>query len=238
MRRILIFSWFCLIAGGFFVDSANAQAVDRARMIDVNGTAEISIQPDYVSWNLTIVDRNVDPLEAKKSNDARLDGIIELADDLDLKAEDVQAGTISIRRIFEQDERGRSTGVFKHYSLRREVVLVLRDLDEMDDMLKALAELGIEFSIEFGSSKLIETRAEARLQAVAAARDKAAAMAGVLGQSIGVPINISQSQPFMIRDALSNSAGFDPAIARGRALSPGAIKVSTTVYITFELIDE
>lgn len=226
----------CSVAG-----QAAAQGLAQPpppRTISVSGTAEIAIQPDYVSWRLTLTDIDPDPLKAKEANDQRLTGVVDLADDLDLKAEDVQAGTISIRRVYEEDDRGRRTEVFKHYSLRREVVLILRDLDEIDEMLKALAGLGVEFSVEFGSSKMIETQQQARLQAVAAARDKASAMAEVLGQKIGVPLSISQAPAFRLEDAWSNTATNSRDLPEGADIAPGAIVVRATVEITFELINE
>jgi len=230
---------FVLVLGLIVCGKVYAQEDLAPRTIDVSGTAELELMPDMIIWRISLIDNHTDTMTAKRFNDERLEGVLEIASDMDLPERDVQAGTISIHRVYERDERVGNTSRFKHYSFRREVIIILRDFEAFDEMMEKLVAIQVEFAVSYDSSQRIETRAQARLSAVQAARDKAEAMSQVLGQEIGRPLSIEEHRGnLMWSNPLSNTNSEGTAPEATRRMAPGAIKVTSTVYIVFELADE
>lgn len=208
-----------------------AQAEQTPRTISVSGTAEIEIEPEFVSWEIELIDNDADPVKAKAANDERFEALLKLAKKMDIDRKDVIIGRVSINKRMERNEQREY--VFKGYDVERRIVIVQRELDEFDDMLASLASFKAEFEISYGSDKVIEARKDARLKAVAAARDKANAMAGVLGQKVGKPISIEER---VFRPQLSNNSFSNYAENRvGEAARFSSIMVSASVDIQFEL---
>ena len=75
--------------------------------------------------------------------------------------------------------------------------------------------------------------------AVRAAREKAAAMASELGQSIGKAIHISETQNQIPYGFTANSSSFDGRASASDAISTtvalGKIRISARIQIVFEL---
>ena len=151
-------------------------------------------------------------------------------------------------REYERDEHNRRSD-FKHFVVNRNVTIRQRDLKRFDEFLDALvssAEMEVNFSFE--SSSLYEVRAETRLKALQAAKDKGkgkgkgkgAAMAKVVEAKLGRVLTINEHPPDKRRRSLnSNSIAFvqsTPAVDLAtEKFVPGAISVRVTVYATFEL---
>ena len=216
------------------------------RTISVTGTVATKTIPDPAVWsiNLTETDKNLE--RAKERNDQRMQRVLDLRQELGLKEGDAETGHLNISREYERDEKG-NQGAFKHFIVRRYVTLRQRDLKRFDEFLKKLLsdnEMEVGFTLE--SSRQAEVRAETRLKAVRAARDKAAAMADALGAKLGMPLTIDEhptgagrhgyGQPFPMNNAYMVDLG-GPALAdvSGGTFAPGAIEERVTIYVTFEL---
>lgn len=216
--------------------AVHVQAEEESRTIYVAGTSEIILQPDYVEWEVELRDRDLDPVKAKAMNDERYQAVLKLAKDLDIDKDDVVIGEVSIYKTTKKNEDGEY--VFAGYVVKREMVLIQRELEDFDEMLARLAQFKVEFEISYGSTKLRETKRKAQLAAVKAAREKAEELAGVLGQKVGRPLYIGDYDTtfgFDLNDALSNtsSGGADRDGTRY-----GSIAVRSGVEIRFELLDD
>ena len=99
--------------------------------------------------------------------------------------------------------------------------------------------------VSFGIEDPIKAKEDLRTAAIAAAKDKAAALAAETGISLGKVINISEgtnSYP-MYNDVMKTNAmlGTAPSTATGgttqdsSTLSPGETQVEMTVYLTYEV---
>jgi uncharacterized protein YggE len=216
-----------------------AQGEKPVRSISVSGTVETKTAPDRIVWRISLTDTNVSLLDAKKANDKSIRAVIALREKLGIEEGDLETGQMSVRREYERDQRG-ERGAFKHFVVTRSATMVQRDLKRFDEFLDALvssAEMEVNFSFE--SSRIHEVRADTRLKALAAAKDKAEAMAKAVGAKLGRAIAINehpQNDPG--RNPFSNSAYVQSIPAADLATDrfvPGAINVQVTVYATFEL---
>lgn len=222
---------------------SNALAGDEppVRSISVTGTVQTKVAPDQILWSVSLTDTDKDMRVAKAASDERVKAVVALREKLGVKEGDFETGPVSIRREYEQDDRGRR-GAFKHFVVNRSVTIRQRDLKRFDEFLDALvASTEMEVGFSYESSNMHEVRAETRLKALAEAREKAKKMAGVAGAKLGKVLTIDEhARSGGWQNTMSNSSfghyestpGVDVATDR---FVPGAISVQVTVYATFAL---
>lgn len=230
---------FSVAIFALLVSAAAAQEAPP-RTISVAGTALTRTMPDTVVWHLSLVDSHPDLRRAKRENDERMECVLELRNALRLEAGDLQTGHLAIQREFERDERG-NQGAFKHWTVRRSVVIRQRELVRFDEFLDAImeaAELELYFTLE--SSRIHDVRAETRLRAMKLAQEKAQALAEAAGAKLGRVLTIDEFRDSggQRRGLEQNAMFIDPQAPpdeAGGAFAPGAIEERATVYATFEL---
>lgn len=227
---------FCL------ANPALAESGEPLRMISVTGTVETKAAPDMVVWRINLADENESLSQAKAASDVKVKAILALREKLGIKEGDLQTGTMSIRKEYHEDDRGRRLE-FKHFRVYRSITIRQRDLKRFDEYIDAfVASAEMEVSFSFQCSTIHEVRAETRLKALKVAREKAEALAEVGGAKLGKVLSIDEHGPGNDRgfhSQLSNNAyspprqvGVDQASG---TFVPGAIDVKMTIYATFEL---
>jgi len=233
------------LAMALLTEGAEA-AGDQSRTIAVSGTAVTRVAPDVIAWNLSVAVRNRELAQAKQESDATMQKILGLIDELAVKPEDVQTGHLSIRKVYERDERGNETDVFKHFDVRRSISFRQRDLSRFDEFLARLVgATEFEASYNFETSKLEEIRFDTRLKAAIIAREKAKALCETLGTVLGQVITIEefkpQAMPYGMGGGMMSNVAFTYPEASTRAdastgtLAPGAVEVRETVDVTFAI---
>ena len=127
--------------------------------------------------------------------------------------------------------------------MRKDLVFTLRDVTRAEGLLSELLDFGVWRinSISFSTSQMRKYRDQARALAMKAAQEKAAALAGAVGQKIGRAITIEEEAPARAGYALPNASSNAVAFDRGDSadsegtLALGLIKVSARVTVKFEL---
>jgi uncharacterized protein YggE len=209
------------------------------RTISVSGTVETKTAPDHVVWRITLTDTDKNLQEAKARNDEKVKAVVSLRDRLGLGKGDFETGRLSVRREYMRDQHGHR-GDFRHFVVSRNATMRQRDLRRFDEFFDALAlSAEMEVSFSFESSRIHNVRAETRLKALRAARDKAAAMAKVVGAKVGRAMAIHE-HPYRDRwvSPVSNTGFVEstPTVDLAtKKFVPGAITVRVTVYADFEL---
>jgi uncharacterized protein len=218
---------------------AAADEMRPVRQISVSGTVETKTAPDRAVWQISLRDTSKNLQLARQRNDERVKAVLGLREKLKLGEGDLETGNVSVFREYEQTPRG-ERGDFKHFVVQRDVTIRQRDLKQFDQFLNTLlASTDMEVGFQLESSRLREVRAETRLKALKVAKDKAAAMADVLGAQLGQVLKVEEHLPREPwQSGVSNSAFVQstPTADQGsETFVPGAISVSVTVYVTFEL---
>jgi uncharacterized protein YggE len=119
----------------------------------------------------------------------------------------------------------------------------LRDVTRAEGLLSELLDSGVTRinTVSFRSSQMRKYRDQAREMAMRAAREKAAALAGAVGQKIGKAYSIEEEVPtrsYASQNVMSNnSVSFDSdsSSASEGTLALGQIKISARVTVKFEL---
>jgi uncharacterized protein YggE len=226
--------------------SARAGAQPRQeiapREIVVSGEAEIKVVPDQVILTIAVVTQDKDLLAAKTQNDERVRRVLAVPHDFKIDPKHVQTDQVTIEPRYRSYNDKQE---FLGFEVRKSVVICLKDLTRFEPVLMALIKAGTNRvdGVQFQTSELRKYRDEARQKAVRAAREKAQAMAGELGQKLGRPRSIVESGAGLSSAGrssayqnFSGSAGGDSPGAES-GFAPGQISVTASVTVRFDLAD-
>jgi uncharacterized protein YggE len=218
------------------------------RLITVTGDADVRVVPDEVILTLGVEtwDENLDV--AKQENDARVERLLALAARYAIQPQHVQTEHLSIEPRYRDDYEKRD---FIGFFVRKTVVITLRDLATFEDLLSDALQEGATHvhGIEFRTTELRKHRDEARSLAIKAAREKAEALAGELGQTVGQPHTIHEDQGSwwssynwwwgarwggsVAQNVIQESGG--GGVPEDGSLAPGQITVNARVTVSFEM---
>ncbi|HET6513281.1 MAG TPA: SIMPL domain-containing protein [Candidatus Kapabacteria bacterium] len=160
-----------------------AQAQDKPthiRTIEVLGEGEINVVPNEVVINLGVETTDLSLEKAKAENDKRVQQIIKTLRDAGIAERDIQTQRINIEPQYDYRPEGRQ---FLGFIVRRQIVATVRDIARLDEITSKTVTAGITsiFNYEYKSSDEKRYRQEARVKAVASAKEKADALAKELG---------------------------------------------------------
>lgn len=219
--------------------AAPAQEKPAPPHVTVAGEAEVNVAPDEVVFDLTVSTFNKELRLAKAQTDERLKNIIALAKRHGVADADTQTDYINLTPRYRGDNEARA---LLGYSVRKDLVITLRDVTRAEGLLSELLAGDVTRinSVGFRSSQVRKYRDQARAMAMKAAQEKAAALAGAVGQKIGKAISIEEvAVPIRSLGAnvTSNAFSLDSSGSADSdgTLALGLIKVSARVTVKFEL---
>lgn len=253
MKRIplilLVLSWVAGAVEG--QEIARAGIADVSRSISVNGEAVIYVVPDQAIVRLGI--ERFDPALAVASSANAATGvqIVKALRALGLEEKDIQADHEEVEIVYPKD--GVAAGI-AGYRVRRLYALTVRNVHRLEEVIGAALKKGANHleGYELRTNELRKYRDEARKQAITAAREKAEALAGELGCTVGAPRSIGESYygwfgtrgswgswGYSASNQMSQNVSFSAGggSGEGNASSPlGQIGVRAQVGVTFDLI--
>ena len=170
-----------------------ASTVDDVRLVTVTGDADVRVAPDEVLVTLGVETWNMDLQAARNDNDQRAAKVLALARGLGVKPEHIQTEHISVEPRYHDDYEKRG---FRGFFVRKTIVVTLKDVTQFENLLTGAFGAGATHlhGVQFRTTELRKYRDQARALAVNAAREKAEALAGELGQKVGQPQSIHEDQ--------------------------------------------
>ena len=234
----------------FAAQAASAEPQPRAdqRTITVNGDAEIKVEPDEIILTLGIETQDKDLARSKDLNDDIAGKLLAALRGLGIDRKHIQTDYLNIEPVYENYARPEN---FIGYFVRKTFVVTLKDISKFEDVLSASLDAGVNKvqGIQFRTTALRKHRDEARALAVKAAREKAIALAGELGQKIGEPYSISETGSGwyswygsawwggrgggMFQNVSQNAGG--GSLGDESVIAPGRISVNASVTVVFEM---
>jgi uncharacterized protein YggE len=243
-----VISVLALIVFGLTAWTQDSGESQETGQVAVTGEAEIRIVPDEVILTLGVEtwDKNMEV--AKGQNDAIVARVFALAKEYGIAPEHVETDYVSIEPRYRSgyyEDRD-----FIGYFVHKTVAITLRDLDRFEDVLAGALEAGVNYvhGIQFRTTDLRKYRDEARALAIQAAKEKAEALAGELGQEVGDPTMIQEVQNSwwsgynswwgsgwntMSQNVIQEMG--TGSLAGDGSLAPGQISVTARVSVTFQL---
>jgi uncharacterized protein YggE len=220
------------------------------RTIQVSGAGEARLMPDEVIITLKVVTNGRDLEKAVAENDEKVAKALDAFRTGGVKESDIRTGRISVKP---QSNTPRPynqccpSDVFTVYSVEKMIAVRVKDLNKYDHILREVMQVaGAVHETILRSTKLRESRAKARALAMKAAKQKAEALAGQLGQKVGRPISIRDSrisEQLVLPGDLSlqpphsrrGYSGRSVKLASSEGFAPDEICVTATISVTFEL---
>jgi len=224
-------------------------AVPERPIINVSGQAEVMIAPDQVLFRLSNQSIDLDLKKAKAKNDDDVKKVVLLARSYKVEPQNVQTSYISVSKHYTGSTQTKA-GVFDGYSVQQSTTVLLTDISRFEALLSDIVKAGVTTisDVTFRAAQMRKYMDEARASAMKAAREKAAAMAGDVGQHIGKAISITEmglsvSSAYEDEDSSSSMSNnistseFNPkAISDTQgSIAPGMISIVARVKVTFEL---
>jgi hypothetical protein len=206
------------------------QLIQNPFGITVFGSSLIKVEPDIVSLSFAVSRIHQHPKDAfqdVRSSSQSVRKCLEQA-----KVDEVNTSRVSISQTFRYISGEQK---FLGYTAKVAFNVLLRKLDQMEDLLSGIVDAGaneIE-SVEFQTTKLKELRADARRQAIGAAREKAENYCNAAGVTLGKVIHIEDVNPDNLRGRESHA---EMGIASQlQAFDPGNITIGAAVIVAFKL---
>lgn len=169
-----------LVFGGVWAALVAATVMPvLARDIRVEGQAEVQVRPDYVVLHLGVGTWDRELRNAREENDRVVGAVREVARNWGIAEEDL---ALDFAHVDIQRNRELRTDV-DHYTVRRTVVMTLRDVDRFEDLVMSALEAGVNYvhHVDFRTSELRKHSDQARALALQAAFEKARDLGSVGG---------------------------------------------------------
>jgi uncharacterized protein YggE len=204
------------------------------QFIEVFGSAIINVEPDIAQISFTASRVAERPNGAFSQVQQATKSIQEFLNQAAVK--DVRASRLRLQHEFNhRDQR------YIGYKASISFSLIVHNLERIEELLTGVVEAGANQidSNNFLTSRLKEIRAEARREAVAAAREKALLYCEAAGASLGKILTIIDVNPDTLRSYEGHGGGrgemFSETEDPSKLFSPSSIVVRAAVRLTYSL---
>jgi uncharacterized protein YggE len=224
---------------------------DARPKIRVNGEALVNVAPDKITIRFGIETWDAKITVAKEKNNAILKKVVEAAKAAGVADKDMQTDYLAVEPRYQSNYPQRN---IIDYRVRNTILVTLKEARDVDDVVTKALEAGATriHGVEFQTTELKKYREQARELALKAAKEKAEKMAAVLGQTVGMPIEISEIDSGSYWWYYSSWSWWDTyrrsgtsqnvvqdvpgeANLTGDSIALGTIGIRGRVYATFEL---
>ncbi len=222
--------------------AAPALAETGDRVIQVSGSAVVSLAADTASIQIGVNTRKETVKEAQKENAALMNAVIQAIKDAGIDEKDISTSQFNIYSTYEygMDALGRETRT-PYYEVQNSVTVTIYDLSLVGTVLDAAMEAGANttYGISFSSTQANEAYQKALTRAVEDAMKKAQVLAAAAGVDLGplIRINADQSRTGYSWETYgtANSYSYSAKMAdQGTTITSGDIFVNAEVVLEYE----
>ena len=217
---------------------ATAQgATAGTRSITVIGHGEASGPPDLATINAGVQTLAPTVVESARENQQLVERIMQALDKEGVAKVDIQTADYSIWPEQQHDPRGSGEITITGYRVNNTVRVTVRDIDRLGRILSAVTNAGanaihgIAFSVE--DSAALE--ANARSAAMADARSRAEALAGLAGVSLGKVLAITMSPGGNYPVPMMGGRMDMAQSASVPGISTGQLSITVQVQVAYEI---
>lgn len=196
------------------------------------------VKPDIATISFAVVSEGANPTALQNDNNKKINDAIALVKGFEVDAKDIQTSGYSLSPRYQYNPKTGKSSI-DGYTLTQTVTVKVRNLDNAGKVLGGLPATGINqlsgpnFSVEDPEKYLNEARKEA----FAKARTKAAELARFNGVSLGGVMSFSENQGggypmpmFAKAEGMGGDRGGVPP-----QIEPGSEEVRVEVGVTFEI---
>ncbi len=206
------------------------------RTLNVNGSAQVSLDPDIAYISIGVHSENADAAEAVADNNTRSTQVKEALIAMGIDAKDIRTTNFSIYPQDEYNPEGQRLGV--RFVVDNTVYVTLRQLDKIGEILGAAVSAGANsiYGIQFDVADKTDALSQARASAVDSARKQAEELAKAAGVELGTiqALNFYNNYPTTVYYDNKMPAGVGGSTG-SVPVSAGQLVVSADVNITYEI---
>lgn len=214
-------------------------AENEERVIQVSGSAVVSLAADTASIQIGVNTRKETVKEAQKENANLMAAVMDAIKGAGIDEKDIMTSQFNVYSGYEYgaDVLGRETRT-SYYEVQNSVTVTMHDLSMVGAVLDAAMEAGANttYGITFSSTQANEAYQKALTRAVEDAMTKANVLAAAAGVNLGplLRINATQDSVSYARDVygVANTYSYSAKTA-GTAISSGDISVSAEVVLEY-----
>ena len=202
--------------------------------IDVVGKAIVKTIPDEVTIKVQLENKGKDPQLLKQKNDIIINDILFFLNGISIPEKYVKTTYLRLNKNYDYQTKS------YHYVASQSISIFLTDLNSYELLMNGLMNRGINRvdGILFSSSIVNELKSEARKKAIENAKMKAQEYAGVLNQSIGKAVSISEfsnknQNLFSYKSGPMQSS--DAPVTNQQTISIGEIEIVSKINVSFLL---
>ncbi len=202
----------------------------------VTGTATLEVSPDCADLTMTISADGARPGLATKGAQAKQQALLASLAKLGVESSDIKLSYLSLNPIFAMTSEGVPTNRVASYRSDVIVTVTTKKFELIGEIMEAGGDAGASsMSSQFRRSNMPELKKQVREMALAAAKDKAAQTAKVLGIRVGRVVAVNEAPAGMMWSShyFPNDAGIRTtgSVSIGGALQP----LTLDITIGFEL---
>jgi uncharacterized protein YggE len=206
--------------------------------VSVSGHGEVNVPPDTASVNIgvDIIAQTLD--EAQDQATAQATAVTEALKAAGIASEDIQTEYYSVNILRDYSENADPT-LITGFEIINQLRVTVRDTDQLGELLDAAVSAGANsiYGVTFYVEDQTVAASEARIEAVANAREKAEELASAAGMTLGPVAAISEGAPPMLGPVYGMGRGGAEMAMDSAAVpvEPGSTTVAVDVTMTFEL---
>ena len=228
MFKIYTFLFVCLFL-------CSTVLADDRTMLPITGVGTVKASPDTATVSVGVVTQEATPELALKANNDSVSKILADLKAANIEEKDVETSSFSIQPKYEYDDNKQ---IFKGYVVVNQVIVCVRDLDNLGSVLTSVVKSGANNinSLTYSSSKAKDYLNEARKLAVADAKEKAALYAKEFNMKFGKLVVASESvgsvrSNVYMRSAVSDGVGGTSAVP----VSSGELEFTINLSVQYVL---
>lgn len=220
----------------FLLCATMAYADNEQRTITVTGYGEVEVTPDTCNLNLGFRTMDADLAKAKADMTAKMDSLVTALKQFNISEADIQATQLYIYPNYSTSNDGKTT--MQGYDVSRSITVVFKDLTKTDAILDAAIKAGANTfnGLSFSYSREKALQQDALTEAINDAKLQADYLANRFDVKRGAAFKIStgQQNSYLRNEGMALKAEADSG---GGGYTPGKIKISAQVEVSFYMLD-
>ena len=239
MKKVILFATLSL-----FSSLLIASPLPDKPHVYVEGSAELDVAPDVMTFTLLLETTDMDLAKAKADVDARSTLLIDTCKKLGLKPDAIATTALSISPQYDYKDQGR---VFSGNHVSRQVDITLKDLSKYPQIMKAFVDAKISQTVDtkLSVSDIKGITDKTLIAAIADARSRAERLAKAEGKELGEPFSISEFNTrenerytLQVSRAIVGKSASESRMQADKMMEPfepGVMKAKAQVYVVYLL---
>jgi hypothetical protein len=206
--------------------------------ISVSGEAKVYAKPDIALVNLGVKTTALTTEETISKNTEKINAVIKAVKDLGIEEKDIQTTRYNLYPLYNfTEDKGR---VFEGYTLEQNISIKVRDFSKAGEVIQKTTSAGANLvgNLSFTIDDTETYRAQARLEAIKKAKEKAEKLAEEAGIKLGKIINVYENNyyPKYVSDqavGLGGAGEIEMTIAP--SIQPGEEEITVNVNLVYRI---